>query len=232
LDRRPTGRSRRHRTWTAAARSLPLALALAACASHAPPPDPPVSDAKPSEEAYRRADAARIQMLEQRVALLTADLQSAEETLLSIESGLRGAQTRSEAVSRLAEARIQVDKAAKQVGWRSENVAEARAKLAEADRQLEQDHTGAAIFFASRAARIARGLLTEADAVSHAADVRFVRADRVNLRAEPSKDGTVVAVLPSDLPVFPEHDGDGGWVLVRTVNGDLGWVYASLLRGR
>jgi len=31
--------------------------------------------------------------------------------------------------------------------------------------------------------------------------------------------------------VFPEGD-TGEWVLVRTVSGKVGWIHASLLRGR
>ena len=58
-----------------------------------------------------------------------------------------------------------------------------------------------------------------------------MKGARVNLRAEPSTESPVVAVLPSELPVFPEGDS-GEWVLVRTVSGKVGFVHAGLLRGR
>jgi hypothetical protein len=207
------------------------ALALAGCAGSPgpaaePPPAPP---AEPSAEVYRRADAARLRLLEQEVERLNADLRSAEETLVAVESGLRGAQTRTEAVSRIAEARIAVERAARHTPWQASAVSEANEKLAEAERQLADDRVGSALFFASRAERIAKTLVAEADRVGRTQGTRFVRGGRVNLRRQPTTDSAVVTVLAGDVPVFPEGDA-GEWVLVRTVAGDVGWVHASLLR--
>jgi len=212
-----------------------LALALAAglaavgCA-HAPAP-PPAPAHEASAEVYRRAEAARVKLLEHEVERLNADVRAAEETLVAVESGLRGSQTRTEAVSMLAEARIEVERAARRAPWRADATAEAHEKLEEADRQLGEGHIGSAIFFISRASRIAKNVLAEADLVRKAADARFVRSDRVNLRAAPATDSEVLAVLRAELPVFAEDD-EGDWVLVRTVRGDVGWVHADLLRER
>jgi len=131
----------------------------------------------------------------------------------------------------LAEARIEVERADKRAPWRADATAEAHEKLEEADRQLGEGHIGSAIFFISRASRIAKNVLAEADLVRKAPDARFVRSDRVNLRAAPASDGEVLAVLRAELPVFAEGD-EGDWVLVRTVRGDVGWVHADLLRQR
>ena len=61
------------------------------------------------------------------------------------------------------------------------------------------------------------------------ADTRFIRGERVNLRAGPSLDEEILAVLKHGTPVFPELI-DSDWVLVRTTAGPLGWVHAGLLR--
>lgn len=218
-----------------------LALALAAAALVLSPgcalrsgqkaPPPQAGPLEPDASVYRRADADRMKLLELELDRLRADMRAAEEALLAVESGMRGAQSRAEAVSMLAEARIEVDRAAKRAPWRSEVVAEARAKLDEADRELGAGHIGSAVFFVSRASRIAGTLLAEAELVGNTPTTRYVGGARVNLRAEPNTESPVVAVLAVELPVFPEADA-GEWVLVRTVSGKVGWVHASLLRSR
>jgi uncharacterized protein YgiM (DUF1202 family) len=172
-----------------------------------------------------------MKLLELEIDRLQADLAAAEEALVAVESGMRGGQTRAEAVSMLAEARIEVDRAARRAPWRAEAAAEARAKLDEAERELGAGHIGSAVFFVSRASRIAASLLAEAELVGKTPTTRYVKGARVNLRAEPTTESKVVAVLPRELPVFPEAD-TAGWVLVRTASGRVGWVHGSLLRGR
>lgn len=229
----------RERKALRSARRALLALALAGawlgagCASG--PQTAPASVAEPAEvpddSIYRRADADRLRQLEAEVEGLRADLRAAEETLLDVESGLRDAKTRAQIVSRLAEARIQVDRAAHRAPWRADAVAEARQKLDEADRQLAEGRVGAAVFFVSRAARLAATLQAEADRVESTPSASAIRGSRVNLRAEPDLASRVLAVLPDALPVFPEIER-GEWVLVRTVWGSVGWVHASLLVAR
>jgi Bacterial SH3 domain len=217
----------RRRTLLAAA--LAGLLSGSGCARLEPPPEPPPAPAAaPDPSIYRRADADRLKLLEAEVERLRADLRNAEETLMAVESGLREAQTRAEVVSQLAEARIQVDRAAKRAPWRAEAVAEARQKLDEADRQLADGHVGSAIFFVSRASRVAATLQAEADRVASAPLARSIAGSRVNLRAEPDIDSEVLEVLQAELPVFPESEL-GEWVLIRTVSGKVGWVHASLL---
>ena len=207
------------------------AILSPACAP-APPPEPlPARSPEADPGVYRRADADRMKLLELEVDRLQADLRAAEQALVAVESGMRGGQTRAEAVSMLAEARIAVDRARRRAPWRAEAVAEAREKLDEADRELGAGHIGSAVFFVSRASRIAATLLAEAELVGNTPTTRYVSGDRVNLRAEPTTESPVVAVLPVELPVFPETEA-GEWVLVRTVSGKVGWVHASLLRGR
>jgi len=185
------------------------------------------ADARVYQEVQREQTA----QLEREVARLRADLRQAEEAMVAIESGLRGVHSRADAVSSLAEARIAVERAGQSVPWRPAQVQEAQAKLEEAERQLEAGHSGSAVFFASRARRIAETLNQEAAEVARHASTRFVRARRVNLREGPSTDAPVIAVLGEATPVFLES-GEGDWVLVRTAAGPVGWVHGSLLRPR
>ena len=210
---------------------------VGACAS-APSPGPvvapePVVNAKvePSPEILRRADADRVRALEIEVERLRKDLRAAEDTLLAVESGMRGAQGHAEAVSALAETRIQVDRAARRAPWRVGEADEARAKLAEAERQLAAQHFDSAIFFVSRASRIGESLTGEADRVHSEPSTSFVRGNRVNLREAPSQQSAVLSTLPAKLPVFVE-DQEGEWSLVRTVSGHVGFVRSDLLATR
>ena len=212
-------------------------MLLSGCALFAPPPPPPPPPPpEPLPErvdvsVYRRVVTERAELLERENERLRADLRAAEATLLEVESGMRGTQRSAEAVSMLAEARIQVDRAAKRAPWRASTAAEAREKLDEADRQLGDGHVGSAIFFVSRATRIAAGLDAEANLVARSPGARRVKPRRANLREEPSTDSPVLGVLPGQLPVFVEAI-EGDWALVRTVSGQVGWMHGDLLATR
>ena len=219
-------------------RILLLALIFVGACATAPAPPPvvapkPAANTKiePSPEILRRADADRVRALEIEVERLRADLRAAEETLLAVESGMRGVQGRAEAVSALAETRIQVERAARRAPWRVDEASEARAKLAEAVRQLAAQHIGSTVFFVSRARRIADSLVAEADRVRSDHDTEFVRGHRVNLREGPSRESPVLSTLPAELPVFVE-DREGDWCLVRTATGQVGFVRTDLLTRR
>jgi hypothetical protein len=179
-------------------------------------------------EVYRRAEAERIEFFEREIARLRDDLARAEASIVAMESGLRGSQSRADAVSAIAEARIALDRVARRVPWRKDRVEEARAKLEEAQRQLDLEHVGSAVFFASRAQGITESLAQEADMVAGWPGVRVVSGERVNLRTGPSVDHPVLAVLVHETPVYPER-GEGEWTLVRTPSGQVGWVHATLL---
>jgi hypothetical protein len=190
-------------------------------------PDPPVEPAE-EVEVYRRAEAERLEFFEREIARLREDLARAEASIVAMESGLRGSQSRADAVSALAEARIALDRVSRRVPWRKDRVEEARTKLAEAQHQLDLDHVGAAVFFASRAQGITESLSQEAKLVSAWPGLRVVAGERVNLRAGPSVQQPVLAVLAHETPVLPER-GEGDWTLVRTPSGQVGWVHAPLL---
>ena len=179
----------------------------------------------------RRARIERTEYLELEIARLKADLRQAEEAMLTIGAGLRGGHTRAHAVSALAEARISVERAGESAAWRRSQLEEARAKLEEAERQIQAGHSGAALYFASRARRIADTLNQEARRVAESPGAKLVARPQVNLRAGPSDDDPILGVLTAATPVFPEQRKSSWW-LVRTPSGQLGWVHASLLRDR
>ncbi|MCP5056612.1 MAG: SH3 domain-containing protein [bacterium] len=156
-------------------------------------------------------------------------MRRAEEALVSVESGLRGRHGRADAVSSLAQARIEVERAAEDAPWRASDMVEARSKLEEADLQIREERFGAAIFFVYRARRMAELVSEEARQVRDVPGARFVRGARVNLRAGPSTDDDIVTVLSPGTPVFPAREEEE-WVLVRTSLGPVGWIHGSLLR--
>ena len=149
--------------------------------------------------------------------------------MVTLESGMRGRQSRADAVSAVAEARIAVERVSQTVPWRAESVAEALQKLDVAERELTADHRSTAIFFASRARRIADTLHAERERVATTEGTRFIRAGRVNLRAGPSANHPILDVLGRETPVFRER-AEGEWLLVRTLTGQVGWVYSELVR--
>jgi len=190
----------------------------------------PAESADPIDPAvYHRAQTERREYLEREVERLRADLQQAEESIVSLESGLRGLHTRADAVSAVAEARIALDRVRRSAPWRRDRIAEAREKLEEADLQLAADHLGAAMFFAARAQRITDSLCAESEQVARWSARRVIRGDRVNLRAEPSERASIVEVLLAQTPLYPERSLPD-WTLVRTPDGRVGWVHSSLLQ--
>jgi TolA-binding protein len=226
----------------ALAGGLLACLALAGCAAlgslfapEPPPapaaPDPALENAARDAEIYRQAQLEQIHALEREVKRLRGELREADGAMVSIESGLRGAQTRADAVSALAEARISVERARTKAPWRRAELAELTDKLEEAERQFQSGNPGSAVFFASRAQRVADALAEEARRSANAKGTRRITAPRANLRAGPSTGEAVLLVLGQSTPVLPQRS-DGEWVLVRTPDGEAGWVHASLLESR
>jgi len=219
--------------------ALASALALCGCARFAffgssPPPAAPEAAQEVSArdaEIYREARVEQIRALERENQRLRSELNEAEEAMVAIESGLRGAQTRADAVSALAEARIAVERARTSAPWREAEIAAVSEKLEEAERQFQSGNSGSAVFFASRAKRVANALQDEARRSATAPGARKIAAPRANLRSGPSTHDPVLLVLGEATPVVPQR-ADGEWVLVRTPDGAAGWVHASLLDER
>lgn len=177
---------------------------------------------------YQRVESERADRLEREVARLRADLRQAEQALVAAESGLDRSQSRTDVVSMLAQARIRIERASRSAPWRTIAISEARGRLDDADGQLEKGNFGAATFFVFSAKRIASAIESEVHRLETAQDARFIRGRRVNLRSGPSTQESVLQTLVGGTPVFAENDGET-WSLVRTLNGQVGWIHASLL---
>ena len=215
---------------------LPLVCSSLALSCQSPPqvasvPCEPAVVGRIDFDVYQRAQSARTTALTREVERLRADLQAAEEALIAAESGLRGRHSHADAVSSLAAARIEVERAARRAPWRTQAIEEATGKLADAGAQVQEGHFGAALFFVYRARRVAAGLQLEAEKVQSTPGARFVAARLVNLRMGPSVTDAVREVLTRGTPVFPERN-DLKWTLVRTLSGSAGWVHTSLLSAR
>jgi len=149
--------------------------------------------------------------------------------MIAIESGVKRHQSRANAVSALAEARISLENAVRNAPWRGPAVGQAQTKLEEAERQLQAGRPGTAIFLASRAERMANALNDEARLIAADEHTRFIGARRVNLRAGPSTQHEILGVLTRRTPVSTERLEDRWW-RVRTMSGQVGWVHARLLK--
>jgi hypothetical protein len=170
----------------------------------------------------------RVHGLQREQERLRADLVDAELTLVLVESGLEAHRSRADAVSLLADARIVLGRAERAAPWRESILTEAREQLRSAEDQLEAGHIGAAVFFTTRARRIADNVLRETDDFIGAEGVLAVRTARANLRQGPSMNYRVLRVLEEDTPLLPRTHS-GNWVQVLTPQGDLGWIYGELV---
>jgi len=124
---------------------------------------------------------------------------------------------------------ILVRRSAQKTPWRIEESQQAENKLVEADRQVQQNNPGAALFFVYRARRIAELGLLEARFVSKQRDTYFVDGRRVNLRAGPTTENRILHVLTESTPIFAERS-EQDWLLVRVISGSAGWIHKSLVR--
>ncbi len=219
---------------------LTLFLATSGCAAlnfngdrRDQPTSPPEKLTVNVEQAhlFRQAETERAAQLTREIARLQADLKTAEAALVEAESGLAGSHTRADAVSSLATTRIQIERAALQAPWRSDEIAKARAKLEQAEKQVAENRFGAALFFVYRARRVAESILDEAEVVARNGSARLIRSARVNLRAGPSTTESILAVLTVGTPVFLQGD-EGEWVLVQVSGGPAGWINRRLLGDR
>jgi len=232
MVRAQSDRRQRLEAFAGAALICAAALTIAGCAGHpggsAAEPGRPAAKPEPRETDLITAQPANgDSRLQREVARLHEELREAEASMRRIESGERS--RHADAVSALAEGRIAVERASQTAPWRGESLEEARRKLESAERELHANHRGTAIYLASSAQRIANTLDEEGRLVAKAPDARFVRNSRVNLRAGPSTDHAILGVLQPKTPVFQKRP-EGEWVLVRTLSGQLGWVYGGLLR--
>jgi len=211
-----------------------ILAALSGCATQLPDERSPAPELLAARERAQAAELearvqrARVEQLEATVENLRLDIAAAGQTLIAIESGLRGEYTRADAVSELAEVRILMTRAAAATPWRPFEIATGHEKLEQADRHVRAGHFGSAMFFASSARRIGTSLIDEAERIGRQPGARFVSVERANLRAGPSTQADVLETLERGTPVVSDRTRDG-WQQVRTLPGRVGWIHGDLL---
>jgi len=127
------------------------AVTLARLANPAPAPDrartPPAEVERANARARRLEDDNR--RLEERIALLLHDLDVTETEIIRTKARLKGIETKAEASSAIAEARILMGRLDAKANAATLGMCE--DSLAKAEKQLQQENFGAALFFAMKA---------------------------------------------------------------------------------
>jgi predicted nucleic acid-binding Zn-ribbon protein len=90
-----------------------------------------------------------VKRLEERIALLLHDLEVTETEVIRTKARLKGIETKAEASSAIAEARILMGRLDAKSSAATLSLCE--DSLAKAERQLQQENYGAALFFAMKA---------------------------------------------------------------------------------
>jgi hypothetical protein len=180
---------------------------------------------KRSEEDQRR--------MEERVALLQRDLELTETEIIRTKARLKGIETRAEASSAIAEARILTGRLDPKA--RAATLSLCNENIAKAEQQLTQVNYGAAVFFATKAQDIAKKAQEASEPARHTADEEHaapqpsykVKAKSANIRKGPDVAEDVLAEAPAGA-VLEASAVKGDWVKV-TFNGVTGWVSRSVL---
>lgn len=220
-----------------------LAIAEARCASQLASANVAVQRLPDVEKAAAQAERlqARVKKadedqrrLEDEVALLSRDLELTENEIIRLKAKLRGLDSKAEASSAIAEARMLMKRYQEQRG-RTANLARCEELAVRAEQQIVEENFGAAAFFAQKA----QDLLQDRRRSGAAAPVPepgdrpapkaqyTVRAAVVNLRSEPGTNGSVVgkAKKGDALTALAVH---GEWLKV-TAGDVTGWVSRRLV---
>lgn len=131
------------------------ATLLDAVARTAPAPESaralPVADSETEKLRARLRRAGEEQKkLEEKLAVLHRDLEATETEVIRTKAKLKGIETKAEASSAIAEARILLLRRNDEKK-RTADIARAEEKLERAERQLRDGNFGAAVFFALQA---------------------------------------------------------------------------------
>ena len=209
-----------------------LALAEARCAAReAPATAGPTEELRRLEARARRSEEEQ-HRLEEQIALRQRELEVTETELIRTKARLKGLETRPEASSAIAEARILVKRL--ESPGRSATLRAAEESLEKAETLLQQDNYGAALFFALKAQDMVAKAV-ESRAAGDAAEPERpapqatyeVAVASANIRQAPSmqaqvlaevKRGTRLNALAVRGPWLKvSHQDVTGWVSLRLV---------------
>jgi SH3-like domain-containing protein len=170
-----------------------------------------------SEEEQRR--------LEERLAAEQRDLDFTEMELIRTKARLKGLETKAEASSAIAEARILLRRAE----GRGAMAAASQQSLGKAEELLLAENFGAAIFFALKAQDLASRAQDGGESRRAAGPQQVtVRVAQANLRQGPGPREVVVGKAPRGA-VLPVKAAQGDWLQV-TYGGVTGWVSRSVVQ--
>jgi hypothetical protein len=175
--------------------------------------------------------------LEDKVGVLQRDLEMTETEVIRTKARLKGNETKAEASSAIAEARILIRRIADTKG-RAASVVRCQELLAKAEQLLKEENFGAAAFFALKAQDTAVKATEDpaaaaSGAASSVADVPApqkhysVRAEVANIRRGPGTTEPIVATAPKGSGLDASLMR-GDWIKV-SFGGVIGWVHRSLL---
>ncbi len=194
-------------------------------------PSSPSPEAEKLTARVKKADEDQ-RRLEDRISVLQRDLEMTETEVIRTKARLKGTETKAEASSAIAEARILMRRLADDKR-RSAALARCNELLARAEDLLRQENFGAAAFFALKAQDAA----TKAEEPTPAAAVEAerpapqkaytVKATLANLRRTPTTGASVVATAPKGA-VLEALAISGDWIKVKT-GVVVAWVHRSLV---
>jgi hypothetical protein len=178
---------------------------------------------KKSDDEHRR--------LEDEVALLSRDLELTENEIIRLKAKLRGLDSKAEASSAIAEARILMNRYQAQRG-KTANLERCQELVERAEQQILEENFGAAAFFAQKAEDLLQDRRRPAP-VPEASDrpapkkSYTVRVPTLNIRATPGTDSEIVGRATRG-DVLEAGFVRGDWLSVTA--GDVsGWVYRTLV---
>lgn len=179
----------------------------------------------------RRAEEDQ-RRLEEQVTLLKRDLEDTETEVIRTKARLKGMETKAEASSAIAEARILTRRLDPKT--RGTTLTRCQELLAKAEQQIQSENFGAAVFFALKAqdmavkAREAAAPPARTEAAADRTTPKasyLVKVATANLRKGPSTSEEVVAKIPRGA-TLKATVMRGEWLKV-SHRGTAGWVHSS-----
>lgn len=159
------------------------------------------------------------------------DLEYAEQQFIRVESQIRKTETRADAITATAEARIILEQARSQgrITEDSKIWREATEKLGDAEQQLKRGNYGGAVFFAQRTVRLLEQAERQTELGLGTDEFWQTTKAGVNFRSGPGRDHGVLRTLNSgEILLFIKEENS--WLKARTSVDRLeGWVHRSLV---
>jgi hypothetical protein len=141
--------------WLARIATVEAQHAAGAAAARPPAEREARASASDVAERLRKSEEQRIRQ-EKRIALLMRDLEVAETEIIRTKARLKGIETKAEASSAIAEARILVGRLEPKT--RADARTSAQQAIDRAEELLLEENYGAALFFATKAQQIAKAV--------------------------------------------------------------------------